>query len=480
MKILFASSEVAPFIKTGGLADVAGSLPAALAENGHDVHVILPLYEKIGPQWREQMTLRTKFAVSLAWRKAYCGIFELQQGGVTYWFVDNEYYFKRNSIYGHFDDGERFAYFSRAIIEAPNQLNWIPDVIHCNDWQTALVPIYLLERDHFAPHLANTKTVFTIHNIEYQGQYGRSVLEDVFGLNGNYYNDKLLAHRGSVNLMKGAIYTADYITTVSPSYAYELHNSFYAHGLEHVVEENDYKMKGILNGIDTQLYDPSAGQGMAHEYAAGHMQGKRECKAALQRTVGLNVDPNVPVIACVSRLVHHKGIDLITHVLPEIMEMNVQMVVLGTGERKYEDALRKADDRYKGRFAARLFYSAELSNTIYAGATMLLMPSIAEPCGLSQIIAMRYGTLPLVRETGGLKDTVIPYNKYDGTGTGFSFSDVNAHDMLNVLREAVDLYHNNKEAWDGLAYNAMTADFGWGRSAKEYTKIYQQITGGTL
>ena len=480
MKILFASSEVAPFIKTGGLADVAGSLPAALAECGHDVHVILPLYEKIAPKWREQMTLRTKFAVSLAWRKAYCGIFELQQDGITYWFVDNEYYFKRSSIYGHFDDGERFAYFSRAIVEAPGQLDWIPDVIHCNDWQTALVPIYLLEPDRFAPKLAHTKTVFTIHNIEYQGQYGRGILEDVFGLNGSYYNDKLLAHRGSVNLMKGAIYAADFITTVSPSYAYELHNSFYAHGLERVVDENDYKIKGILNGIDTQLYDPSTGQGMAHEYSAGHMQGKRECKAALQKAVGLNEDPNVPVIACVSRLVHHKGIDLITHVLPEIMEMNVQMVVLGTGERKYEDALRKADDRYKGRFAARLFYSAELSNTIYAGATMLLMPSIAEPCGLSQIIAMRYGTLPVVRETGGLKDTVIPYNKFDGTGTGFSFSDVNAHDMLHVLREAVDLYHNNKEAWDRLAHNAMTADFGWGRSATEYTKIYQQITGGTL
>ena len=480
MKILFASSEVAPFIKTGGLADVAGSLPTALAESGHDVHVILPLYEKIAPQWREQMTFCKSFAVPLSWRKAYCGVFSLEQDGVTYWFVDNEYYFKRDKLYSYFDDGERFAFFSRAVIEVPGQMDWIPDVIHCNDWQTALIPVYLLDAAHVAPKLANTKTVFTIHNIEYQGQYGRGILEDVFGLDRSYYHDKLLAHRGSVNLMKGAMYAADYITTVSPSYAWELHNSFYAHGLEHVVDENDYKMKGILNGIDTQLYDPSTGRGMAHKYAVDHMQGKRECKAALQKAVGLDVDPNVPVIACVSRLVHHKGIDLITHVLPEIMDMNVQMVVLGTGERKYEDILRQADDRYKGRFAARLFYSAELSNTIYSGATMLLMPSIAEPCGLSQIIAMRYGTLPLVRETGGLKDTVIPYNQYDGSGTGFSFSDVNAHDMLNVLRNAVDLYHNNKDAWEVLAHNAMTADFGWGHSAKEYTKIYQQITGGIL
>ena len=480
MKILFAASEVAPFIKTGGLADVAGSLPNALVQCGHDVHVILPLYEKIGSQWREQMTFRTKFAVSLAWRKAYCGIFELQKDGVTYWFVDNEYYFKRNNIYGHFDDGERFAFFSRAIVESPSQLDWIPDVIHCNDWQTALVPLYLMDADRNAPGLANTKTVFTIHNIEYQGQYGRSILEDVFGLDSSYYNDRLLAHHGNVNLMKGAIYAADYITTVSPTYARELHNSFYAHGLEHVVDANGYKISGILNGIDTALYDPSTGKDMAHKYAVDHMQGKLECKAALQKAVGLNVDPNVPVIACVSRLVHHKGIDLITRVLPEIMDMNVQMVILGTGERQYEDVLRQADDRYKGRFAARLFYSAELSNTIYSGATMLLMPSIAEPCGLSQIIAMRYGTLPIVRETGGLKDTVTPYNQHDKTGNGFSFSDVNAHDMLHVLRMAVDLYHNDKDTWEVLAHNAMTADFGWGRSANEYTKIYQQITGGTF
>ena len=480
MKILFAASEVAPFIKTGGLADVAGSLPTALAECGHDVHVILPLYEKIAPQWREKMTFCKNFTVPLSWRKAYCGVFSLEQSGVTYWFVDNEYYFKRDKLYSYFDDGERFAFFSRAIIEVPVQMDWIPDVIHCNDWQTALVPVYLTEAARIAPKLADTKTVFTIHNIEYQGQYSRSILEDVFGLDRGYYHDKLLAHRGSVNLMKGAIYSSDYVTTVSPSYAWELHDSFYAHGLEKVIDENDYKLKGILNGIDTQLYDPSTGNGMAHKYTVDHMQGKRECKTALQKAVGLTVDPNVPIIACVSRLVHHKGIDLITHVLPEIMEMNVQMVVLGTGERKYEEALRSADDRYKGRFAARLFYSAELSNTIYSGATMLLMPSIAEPCGLSQIIAMRYGTLPLVRETGGLKDTVIPYNQYDGTGNGFSFSDVNAHDMLHVLRMAVDLYHNNKETWDALAHNAMTTDFGWGRSAKEYTKIYQQITGGRL
>ena len=290
----------------------------------------------------------------------------------------------------------------------------------------------------------------------------------------------MLAHRGGVNLLKGAMYSANFITTVSPTYAYELHNSFYAHGLEGIITEIDYKFKGILNGIDTELYNPATGKGMTHEFSADHLQGKADCKLALQKAVGLKEDPNVPILACVSRLVHHKGVDLITRVLPEILEMDVQMVILGTGDQKYEEAFRQSKDKYAGRFAARLFYSAELSNAIYSGADMLLMPSIAEPCGLSQIIAMRYGTLPLVRETGGLKDTVIPYNKYDGTGTGFSFSNINAHDMLHVLREAVDVYHNDKEAWHTLMHSAMTADFGWDRSAREYSKIYQQITGGTI
>lgn len=476
MKILYAASEVAPFIKTGGLADVAGSLPRALAQKGHDVHVILPLYEKIGPQWREQMTFLKHFTVNLAWRKSYCGIFELKRDGVTYWFMDNEYYFKRSDIYGHFDDGERFAYFSRAIVDVPRQLEWIPDVIHCNDWQTALVPVYLMGANRLAPELANTKTVFTIHNIEYQGRYSRSIVEDVFGLNAGYFNERMLAHHGEVNLMKGAIYASDFVTTVSPTYAVELRDSFYAHGLEDVIADNNYKLQGILNGIDTELYDPDQDQGTAEQYSAKQLEGKKACKAALQRAVGLNEFPDVPIIACVSRLVYHKGFDLINRVLPEIMDLDVQMVILGTGDHKYEENFRQMKNQYPGRFAARLFYSSELSNVIYSGADMFLMPSIAEPCGLSQIIAMRYGTLPVVRETGGLKDTVVPYNKYDGTGTGFSFSDVNAHDMLHVLQEAVDLYYNDKKAWRQLMVNAMTAEFGWEGSASKYIQIYEHIT----
>lgn len=479
MKILFAASEAAPFIKTGGLADVAGSLPAALARQGHDVHVVLPLYDQIAPQWRERMCFLKHFTVSLSWRQAYCGVFELQWDGVTFWFVDNEYYFKRGALYGQFDDGERFAYFSRAVVEIPGQLGWIPDVIHCNDWQSALVPVYLLDAAHVAPALGKTRTVFTIHNIEYQGRYGREILEDVLGLDSGYFHERLLEYHGDVNLMKGAIYAADFVTTVSPTYARELRESFYAHGLEGVIAENSHKLRGILNGIDTQLYDPMRGEGIAAGYHAGRLAGKSACKAALQKAVGLELALDTPIIACVSRLVPHKGMDLIVRVLPEIMALGVQMVVLGTGEQVYEDAFRRAQEQYPGRFAAQIRYSAPLSTAIYAGADLFLMPSVAEPCGLSQIIAMRYGTLPVVRETGGLKDTVIPYNQFDGTGTGFTFSNINAHDMLHVLEQAVGLYRGGRDNWERLMRAAMTADFGWTRSAEEYIRIYQQITGGT-
>ena len=419
MKILFAASEAVPFIKTGGLADVAGSLPKALAQAGHEVKVILPLYEGVSGEWRSQMTFLKYFNVTLSWRQVYCGIFQLERDGVTYWFVDNEYYFKRWQMYGHFDDCERFAYFSRAVIETPGQLDWWPDVIHCNDWQTALVPVYLLEDKYRIPQLGNAKSVFTIHNIEYQGRYGDQVLEDVIGLGRNYFNEGMLAFHGDVNLMKGAIMA----TAKNPA------------------------------------------------------KGKTACKLALQKAVGLREDESAPIIACVSRLVGHKGFSLVTDVLHQIMEMNVQMVVLGTGDWQYEEAFRNAQRQYPGRFSAQITYSAPLSDMIYAGADIFLMPSISEPCGLSQMIAMRFGTVPVVRETGGLKDTVLPYNKFEGTGRGFTFSDINAGDMLWVIREAVDLYHNNKEAWRGLQKEGMTADFSWDHSAQEYIDIYQRISG---
>lgn len=475
MKILFAASEAAPFAKSGGLGDVAGSLPAELARQGHDVHVVLPLYEKVEPQWREQMTFLKHFDVPLAWRRSYCGVFQLEREGVTYWFLDNEYYFKRADLYGYYDDGERFAFFSKAILELPGRLEWIPDVIHCNDWQTALIPIYLLESREAIPDLSQVKTVFTIHNIEYQGRYSPDILEDVFGLSRRYFHDRLLAYYGDVNLMKGAIYAADFVTTVSPTYAKQLRYAFYAHGLEGVVADNEHKMRGILNGIDLDHYDPENGPGMAAHYSARDLSGKQTCKTALQQAVGLNPAPDTPIIACVSRLVPHKGFDLVLAVTQEIMDLDVQLVVLGTGDWKYQEAFRQLEAQYPGRMAARLFYSAELSSAIYAGADLFLMPSVSEPCGLSQIIAMRYGTLPVVRETGGLKDTVVPYNKAEDAGTGFTFADINAHDMLWVIQEAVELYHKEPAAWRGLVERAMAQRYGWQRSAEEYIDIYQQI-----
>ncbi len=476
MKILFASSEVVPFIKTGGLADVAGSLPQALAKEGHEVKVILPLYEGVDQEWREQMTFVKCFNVTLAWRQVYCGIFELEREDVTYWFVDNEYYFKRWQIYGHFDDCERFAYFSRAIIEAPGQLDWAPDIIHCNDWQTALVPVYLLEEKYRIPQLASTKTVFTIHNIEYQGRYGDQVLQDVIGLDRSYFNEGMLAFHRDVNLMKGGIMASSFVTTVSPTYAQELRTPFYAHGLDGVINQQSFKLEGILNGIDTDLYDPAQREDLAATFTVKSLaKGKAACKKALQQTTGLKENPDVPVIACVSRLVGHKGFSLVTDALHDIMGLDVQMVVLGTGDWQYEEAFRRAQGQYPGRFSAQLTYSASLSNMVYAGADLFLMPSVSEPCGLSQMIAMRFGTVPVVRETGGLKDTVTPYNKFEGTGRGFTFSNISAGDMTWVLREAVELYHSNKKAWRGLQKEGMTADFSWSSSAKQYLDIYQRV-----
>lgn len=478
MKILYAASEAVPFCKTGGLADVAGSLPAALAAQGADVAVVLPLYQKVKEKFSDQLHFECYDYVDLAWRHSYCGLFSMERDGVTWYFLDNEQYFRRPELYGYMDDGERFGFFSRAVVRMLPHLRFRPEVIHCNDWQTALVPVYMLEERYHVPELANTKTVFTIHNIEYQGRYGDQVLEDVIGLDRSYLNEGMLGYYKDVNLMKGAIMASNFVTTVSPTYAQELRLPFYAHGLAGVINEQSGKLQGILNGIDTQLYDPAATSGLAANFSARSLvKGKAECKLALQRAVGLEENADVPIIACISRLVGHKGFSLVTDALHEIMAMNVQMVVLGTGDWQYEAAFREAQVQYPGRFAAQITYSAPLSTAIYAGADLFLMPSVSEPCGLSQMIAMRYGTVPIVRETGGLKDTVTPYNKFEGTGRGFTFSDINAHDMVWVLREAVDLYFNNKKAWRGIQKEDMTADFSWNSSARQYLEIYQRILG---
>ena len=477
MKILFASPEVAPFIKTGGLADVAGSLPPALAELGHDVRVILPLYEQIGEDWRSQMTFVKYYYVRLAWRSIYCGLFQLECNGVTYYFVDNESYFKRQGIYGHFDDAERFAYFSRAVIETPGQIDFKPDIIHCNDWQTALVPIYLLEERYRQNTLSRTKSVFTIHNIEYQGRYGRDLLEDLFGLDESYFNENMLKFYDDISLVKGAVNAADYVTTVSPNYANELQFSFYAHGLEGVIAANRGKLRGILNGIDMKANDPSTRKDLAARFTSRNHKGKAKCKAALQERLGLKVDPNVPIIACISRLVGHKGFELVCQAFRGIMDMEVQFVLLGTGEWGYEQFFRNAQNEYPGRVSANILYDGALSDAIYAGADLFLMPSIAEPCGLSQMFAMRYGTVPVVRMTGGLLDSVPAYNPEENTGLGFTFGSVDAGDMLGALYRAVGVYYDDKKAWDQLVTRDMEADFSWDRSAQEYVDVYRTITG---
>ena len=475
MNILFASSEVAPFIKTGGLADVAGSLPNALAKLGHDVRVILPLYSAIPAQWRRQMTFLKSFHFPLSWRNAYCGLFSLEYQGLTYYFIDNEYYFQREGLYGQFDDGERFAYFSRAVVEVPVQLGWSPDIIHCNDWQTSLVPVYLLEARHREPLLMHTKSVFTIHNIEYQGQFDRNILGDVLGLDESYFREDMLSYYGDVNLVKGAIYAADYITTVSPTYAKELQYAFYAHGLEGVIADNYHKFTGILNGIDMEHNNPATDPFLPAPYSAADPSGKAACKAALQEKLGLNVDPDVPIIACISRLVAHKGYELVTAAFPKILEHYVQFVVLGTGDWGIESFFRMAAQEYPGRVSANLMYSAELASQLYAGADLLLMPSISEPCGLSQMIAMRYGTVPIVRLTGGLKDSVPSYNPTTVTGLGFTFGSITPGDLLGAIDRGLETYETDRPNWAALMKRGMTTDFSWDQSAAAYEKVYQQV-----
>ena len=475
MKILYAASEATPFAKSGGLADVAGSLPNALAKLGHDVRVILPLYSAIPAMWRRQMTFLKSFHFPLSWRNAYCGLFSLAYQGLTYYFIDNEYYFQREGLYGQFDDGERFAYFSRAVVEVPIQLGWSPDIIHCNDWQTSLVPVYLLEARHREPLLMHTKSVFTIHNIEYQGQFDRNILGDVLGLDESYFREDMLSYYGDVNLVKGAIYAADYITTVSPTYAKELQYAFYAHGLEGVIADNYHKFTGILNGIDMEHNNPATDPFLPAPYSAADPSGKAACKAALQEKLGLNVDPDVPIIACISRLVAHKGYELVTAAFPKILEHYVQFVVLGTGDWGIESFFRMAAQEYPGRVSANLMYSAELASQLYAGADLLLMPSISEPCGLSQMIAMRYGTVPIVRLTGGLKDSVPSYNPTTGTGLGFTFGSITPGDLLGAIDRGLEAYETDRPNWTALMKRGMTTDFSWDQSAAAYEKVYQKV-----
>ena len=477
MKILYATSEAVPFCKTGGLADVAGSLPKALAEQGAEVAVILPLYQRVKERFGGQLKFECYDYVNLAWRHSYCGLFSLERDGVTWYFVDNEQYFNRPDLYGYMDDGERFGFFSRAIVRMLPHLKFWPEVIHCNDWQTALVPIYLKDDGVREEQFRSIKTALTIHNIEYQGRYGMESLGDLFGLDHGWADDGTIVMDGDVNLLKGAILCADAVNAVSPTYANELKLAYFAHRMENIMRRCEYKLSGVLNGIDMKLYDPATDQRITANYSVDDLSGKNADKAHLQKIMGLREDPNVPIVAIVSRLVSHKGLDLICEVLHDMMELPMQLVVLGKGDRKYEEFFHWAAQQYNGRMAVRLDYNEELSMAIYAGADLFLMPSKSEPCGLSQMIAMRYGTVPIVRETGGLKDTVQPYEAWRDAGNGFTFANYASGDMLYVIREAVYLYKDYPDAFSRLRKRAMKCDFSWARSARDYLRIYANITG---
>lgn len=475
MQIVFASAECAPFVKTGGLGDVAGSLPAALVRAGAEVIVMVPKYATIKDEYKAQMEHFADFYVSLGWRNEYCGLEKLERDGVTYMFVDNERYFARDYPYGFFDDGERFAFFSKAITESLQHLpaGFECDILHCNDWQTALAPVFLREFYQGLPLYDRVKTVFSIHNVAFQGQFSDTVMEDILGVaHIPAAATQLRCDACSINYMLGALHYADAITTVSPTYAREIQTPEFGEGLDGVLRERSYALQGILNGIDVAGFDPATDKRIAANYTVDDRSGKAVCKAKLQEELGLEVRDDRPLMVMVTRLTRQKGMDLVMYALDRILSGGVQVAVLGTGDRDYEDGLRYFQDKYPGTMAARIEFDPALSQRMYAAADMFLMPSKFEPCGLSQIIAMRYGTLPIVRETGGLKDTVIPYNEFTGEGTGFSFSNFNGDEMGDAVFRAARLFWDNRDAWNQLVTQAMSQDFSWTRSADKYLDLY--------
>lgn len=475
MQIVFASAECAPFVKTGGLGDVAGSLPAALVRAGAEVIVMVPKYATIKDEYKAQMEHFSDFYVSLGWRNEYCGLEKLEHDGVTYMFIDNERYFARDYPYGFFDDGERFAFFSKAITESLQHLpaGFECDILHCNDWQTALAPVFLREFYQGLPLYDRVKTVFSIHNVAFQGQFSDTVMEDILGVaHIPAAASQLRCDACSINYMLGALRYADAITTVSPTYANEIQTPEFGEGLDGVLRERSYALQGILNGIDVAGFDPATDKRIAANYTVEDRSGKAVCKAKLQEELGLEVRDDRPLMVMVTRLTRQKGMDLVMYALDRILAGGVQVAVLGTGDRDYEDSLRYFQDKYPGTMAARIEFDPALSQRMYAAADMFLMPSKFEPCGLSQIIAMRYGTLPIVRETGGLKDTVIPYNEFTGEGTGFSFSNFNGDEMGDAVFRAARLFWDNRDAWNQLVTQAMSQDFSWTRSADKYLDLY--------
>lgn len=472
MKVLYVASEALPFMASGGLGDVAGSLPQALRKRLIGCRVVMPLYDTIKQELKDTMTFITSISVPVAWRRQYCGVFQAKYKGVIYYLIDNQYYFKRDTIYGHYDDAERFTFFSRAVLEILPHIDFKPDIIHCNDWQSALTPVFYTTMYSKDPWYQGIKTVFTIHNIQYQGTYGMDLIGDVIGL--QMQDAHLLEYDSDVNFMKGAIECADKVTTVSPSYANEILDPWYSHGLDSILRQRQWKLCGILNGIDTENYNPETDTMIKENYTAKTVKpAKKLNKKDLQELMGLPVRDDVAVIGLVSRLVSHKGLDLIKGIFDEFVSTtDVQVVIVGSGDWQYENYFRELCGRYPDKVAAKIGFEPVLARKIYAGADLFLMPSKSEPCGLSQMVALRYGTVPIVRETGGLRDSIT--DSGDGEGNGFTFKTYNAHDMLGALKRALEAY-SNKDYWDTLVDRAINCDFSWGRSANEYIKMYKSL-----
>ena len=471
--VLIVASEANPFVGTGGLADVIGSLPKSIAKNEEfDIRVVLPLYKNFSSKYRNELRFLGNFNVPLSWRNQYCGLFTYKMDGVTYYFLDNEYYFLRDSLYGFYDDGERFAFFSKAALVMMQFLDFYPEVLHAHDWQSALSVIYLKTIYKNTYGFDHIKAMFTIHNIEYQGKYGKEILGDLFGLDNEYLS--VVEYDNCINLMKGAMVCADKVSTVSPSYASEIKYDYFSHGLSSITNALDYKTVGILNGIDEGLYNPKTDDCLFKNYSLRGMTGKAVCKAELQKMLGLPIKEDVPMVAMISRLVGHKGLDLVKAIVHELLSENVQLVILGKGETQYEEFFTEIANEYQGKCRAIIAYNKDLSSKIYSGADIFLMPSKQEPCGLSQMIASKYGTVSVVRKTGGLADSIIDYNLDNKKGNGFVFENYNAHEMLYVLKDAMYKYHD-KETWTKIIKNAMKTDFSWAKSAKEYESIYKQL-----
>ena len=476
MKILFVASEAVPFVKTGGLADVVGALAPVLAEKGHDVRVLLPDFGQIPREYHGKMTHACDFEVQLGWRRQYCGIEQIQLNGVTWYFMDNKYYFDRPYIYGMGgDEYERFGFFCRGALNMLPLLDYQPDIIHCHDWQSGMIPAILKIQYAHLPFYAKMRTVFTIHNLQYQGIFGIREVQDVMMLGDSLWTDDKLECFGCANYMKAALVYADLITTVSPSYAEEIQTAYYGERLDGLLRARKADLKGVLNGIDIDSYDPRRDKLIPANYSVDDLSGKAVCKEELQKDLGLDIRPDTPIIGMVGRLSNQKGLDLVDYVIADIMRQDVQLVVLGMGEGRYFNLFSWAEGEYKGRVAARFTMDHTLAHKIYAGADIFLMPSQFEPCGLSQMIAMRYGTIPIVRETGGLRDTVLSYNEFTGEGNGFTFFNYNAHDMLHVIERSIGYYMNRKDIWALLQQRGMNGDYSWTHSADEYLKLYSSV-----